>query len=315
MSDLGNANWSETDASNNATPPNGWPEGMNPSDVNNAARANMGALKRLYDRQNLVLTTGGTSTAYTLTNAVAQAAYYAGERCSFIVNATCGAAPTLNIDSLGALQIRKFSGGSFINLVAGDIVANQPLEVYYNSGATTFDIITQQPQTVWQALGTSLPSGSSSVSFQSIPASINSLQVLFDLIPGTNNASIEMQFYNSGGTLDSGSSYFYSKGGILSSSSSVVVTSVGATTAIELLANISSAGNYACSGTVNILNIQGVKYTQCNIQADGLDADGNTQKGATGFGIRQVAGPITGIKLFPSTGTFSGRITLLGTSN
>ena len=106
MSDLGNANYSETAASNNATPPDGWPDGMNPSDVNNSARENMAGLKRFWDRLNVVKTTGGTSTAYTLTFDVAAAAYYGGERFSFIVNATCGATPTLNINGLGAQQIR-----------------------------------------------------------------------------------------------------------------------------------------------------------------------------------------------------------------
>jgi len=42
--------WSKTDASNNFTPEEGgWPEGMMRSDVNNAARAGMGAARRWYD--------------------------------------------------------------------------------------------------------------------------------------------------------------------------------------------------------------------------------------------------------------------------
>lgn len=141
MSDLGSANWSETDASNTATPPNGWPEGMNPSDVNNSARANMGGLKRWWDRSNSVKTTGGTTAAYTLTYDVAAASYYDGEEFSFIVNATCGDAPTLSINGVGARQIRKFTAGAFANLAASDVVANQPIRVRYNLGATTFDML------------------------------------------------------------------------------------------------------------------------------------------------------------------------------
>ena len=141
MSDLGAATWSETDASNTATPPNGWPEGMFPSDVNNSARANMGGEKRWWVRSNSVFTTAGTTTAYTLTYAVAAASYYNGEEFSFIVNATCGAAPTLNINGLGARNLRKFVSGAFVNLAAADIVANQPIRVRYNLGATTFDIV------------------------------------------------------------------------------------------------------------------------------------------------------------------------------
>lgn len=141
MSDLGSSNYSETAASNNASPPNGWPEGMNPSDVNNAARENMAGTKRFWNRANSVKTTdaGGTSTAYTLTYDVAEAAYYTGQEFSFVVDKTCGATPSLNINGLGAQNLRKFSGGAYVTLAAGDIVATQPVRVR-NSG-TTFDII------------------------------------------------------------------------------------------------------------------------------------------------------------------------------
>jgi hypothetical protein len=142
VSDLGSSNYSETAASNNATPPNGWPEGMNPSDVNNSARENMAGTKRFWNRANSTHTTdaGGTSTAYTLTYDVAAAAYYTGEEFSFIVDKTCGAAPTLNINGLGAQNFRKFSGGAYVTLVAGDMVATQPVRVRC-SASSTFDIV------------------------------------------------------------------------------------------------------------------------------------------------------------------------------
>jgi hypothetical protein len=43
------SSWSPTDASNNLTPPDGWPEGMQPSGVNDVGRMMMGAIKRMYD--------------------------------------------------------------------------------------------------------------------------------------------------------------------------------------------------------------------------------------------------------------------------
>jgi hypothetical protein len=167
LSDLGSSNYSETAASNNASPPNGWPEGMNPSDVNNAARENMAGTKRFWNRANSVKTTdaGGTSTAYTLTYDVAEAAYYTGQEFSFVVDKTCGATPSLNINGLGAQNLRKFSGGAYVTLAAGDIVATQPVRVR-NSG-TTFDIIAAAADfgvfvptgSVFPYAGTSAPSG------------------------------------------------------------------------------------------------------------------------------------------------------------
>lgn len=141
MSDFGSTNWSETDASNNAAVPNGWPEGMNPSDVNNAARANMGAEKRFWVRTNSVKTTAGTTTAYTLTYGVAAASYYDGEEFSFIVNATCGATPTLNINGLGAKNIRKWTAGAYANCAASDLLINQPVRVRYNLADDKFDLL------------------------------------------------------------------------------------------------------------------------------------------------------------------------------
>jgi hypothetical protein len=140
MSDLATSDWSEVDASNNAMPPAGFPEGMFPSDLNNSARAVMGAVKRWYGKINPTLTTGGTTTAYTLTSAgQAEAAYYTGQLYAFVANATCGATPTLNIDALGAINLRKFTAGAWANLAAGDIQANQIVVARYNG--TQFDVL------------------------------------------------------------------------------------------------------------------------------------------------------------------------------
>jgi microcystin-dependent protein len=141
VSDLGSSNYSETAASNNAAPPNGWPAGMNPSQVEPSARENMAATKRFWNRNNSVKTTGGTSTAYALTYDVAAASYYDGEEHSLVINATCGATPSLNINGLGAQLIRKFSGGAYVNLASGDVVTSQPIRVRTNVSATTFDIV------------------------------------------------------------------------------------------------------------------------------------------------------------------------------
>jgi len=43
------ADWSTTAADNNAAPPNGWPEGMLPSAVNNTGRQMMADIKTWYD--------------------------------------------------------------------------------------------------------------------------------------------------------------------------------------------------------------------------------------------------------------------------
>jgi hypothetical protein len=45
--DVSASSWSETDASNNSAPPEGWREGQAPSSVNDCARMMIGAVKSL----------------------------------------------------------------------------------------------------------------------------------------------------------------------------------------------------------------------------------------------------------------------------
>src|SRR5260221_6036194 len=81
--DLGNSSvYSETDANNNTATDPGWPEGMAPSRVNDAARALQGALKRDWDRRGPTVASAGTDTI-TLTYSVAPTAYVQGDTYCF----------------------------------------------------------------------------------------------------------------------------------------------------------------------------------------------------------------------------------------
>lgn len=143
MADLGSPSWSEIDASNDAVPPSGWPEGMAPSDVNNSARSQMGGEKRWWDRSNSTQTTTGTNVAYVLTYEATESALYDGEETSFVVHITSGSQPTLNRDGLGAKFLRKFdfATNSFIPVGTGDLRTNQVARVRYNLSADRYDII------------------------------------------------------------------------------------------------------------------------------------------------------------------------------
>ncbi len=143
MADIAAATWTETDSGNTTAPPDGWPEGQAPSTVNDCARMMMGATKRFWSRANATLTTAGTTTAYTLTYDVAGAAYYEGELFVFVLNATTGAAPTLDINGLGARNLRKFVSGAWANVAAGDFKADEVMVV--RTAAATFDVISRPP--------------------------------------------------------------------------------------------------------------------------------------------------------------------------
>lgn len=101
--------WSTDPATNgsaDATCP--WPEGMAPAQVNDSSRGGMAAVAKYRDDISGKLATAGTSTAYTITsNQVFDTlAHMDGAMIAFSPHTTSGAAPTLNVDGLGAKPLR-----------------------------------------------------------------------------------------------------------------------------------------------------------------------------------------------------------------
>lgn len=133
MAELSSSAWSETDDSNSSAPPDGWPEGMNPSDVNNAARAMMGAIKRFWDRINPINVSGGTGDAYTLSPTVAPAALVANELWRFRANrSNTTTTPTVTIGSLSTLTFKRFINGAKAALLVGDIQNGADVLFWYD---------------------------------------------------------------------------------------------------------------------------------------------------------------------------------------
>jgi hypothetical protein len=78
---------------------------MLPSEVDNVSREMMGAIKREYNRSHPTATTGGSSTAHTLTYTTAVSAYSTGLVFAATLGADLGASATLNVSGLGAKKI------------------------------------------------------------------------------------------------------------------------------------------------------------------------------------------------------------------
>lgn len=74
----------------------------------------------------IAFTTGGTSTAYTLTPTPAITAYTAGQSFYVNFNAVSGAAPTLAISGVATPPnlVKQLSDGTYSNIAAGDITLN-----------------------------------------------------------------------------------------------------------------------------------------------------------------------------------------------
>lgn len=137
MSDI--HTWSTTASNNNSTAPNGWPEGMAASSLNNCGREMMAAIAKWYKDTNGTLVSGGSSNAYTLTPNRTISAYEGGLSFTFEANHTStSTTPTLNVSALGAKTITDQEGTA---LTIGDIVSGGIYQVTYDSGEGKFKLI------------------------------------------------------------------------------------------------------------------------------------------------------------------------------
>ena len=139
MSEIQSSNFSETAASNNAATPNGWPEGQAPSTVNDCARELMAAIKRDWNRSRVTTASTGSDPAYVVTYTNAPTLTN-GMIYAFKSNFANLGAATLNINSLGALAIRKGDGTTA--LAANDILSGQHVLVSYDSTDNFFRLLT-----------------------------------------------------------------------------------------------------------------------------------------------------------------------------
>jgi hypothetical protein len=148
MSQIQTSNWSETAASNNAANPNGWPEGMPPSGVNDTAREDRSAIKIWFnndhglDGSNALLSSGGAAATRTLTFGTAPASLFTGLKVSFKANSDFDASSTMNVNSLGAKNIQKTTSTGLSNIVDGDILSGQHVELKYDGAADKWIMLT-----------------------------------------------------------------------------------------------------------------------------------------------------------------------------
>jgi microcystin-dependent protein len=125
--------WSRTAASNSSADSNiNWAEGQAPSSVNDSARSMMASLAGYRDDIAGAITTGGTSTAYTITSyqVFDTLAHMSGQVIAFTPHTTNGATVTLNVDGLGAKPLRSAPS---VELPAGVLVQGTPYTALYNN--------------------------------------------------------------------------------------------------------------------------------------------------------------------------------------
>lgn len=132
MPEISSSSFSETDASNSAAAPNGWPEGMNPSGVNDSGRAGWGAIKRFWGRIQGRYAATGSANAFVVTADAALAAYVTGERYSFRANHTITGSASVNWGTAGVITLKKYTSSGTAVLASGDIQNGQPVTFEYD---------------------------------------------------------------------------------------------------------------------------------------------------------------------------------------
>lgn len=126
-------NWSRTAASNaTADSTVNWSEGQAPSSVNDSGRAMMASTAAYRDDVAGAITTGGTSTSYTVSTfqVFDTLAHLNGQIVAFTPHATNGATVVLNVDGLGAKPLRPSPD---VELVAGVLIEGTPYTALYNN--------------------------------------------------------------------------------------------------------------------------------------------------------------------------------------
>lgn len=132
--------WSTSAAGNGFAAPDGFPENMNYSEVNDAAREIMAVIRRWHGDTNGALATGGAADVYTLTPNRTVTAYTNGLHFRIQPNATNTGASTLNVSAVGARSIVTPDNAA---LSAGRLTINGVYDLVYSSTLDKFVLLGQ----------------------------------------------------------------------------------------------------------------------------------------------------------------------------
>lgn len=133
--------WSQTPGTNATADPHiNWAEGMAPSAVNDSARAMMAEFAKYRDDISGAISTGGTSTAYTISTNQGLcgspcAAPVNGQMIAFKAHATNGNSPTLAVDGGTAYPIQSPAGTA---IGGGTLIGGSSYRVSFNSSESSW---------------------------------------------------------------------------------------------------------------------------------------------------------------------------------
>ena len=159
--DIGAVTWTEDDNGNISAAPDGAPEGMAPSGVNDVLRAHQGAIKRWYS-WSVPRLTGGNGAAYSLLYGATPSVLVDGMTHLVQFHAANAAAATLAVHALGALPLHYRAAGQWRPVPPLLWDADQVLRVAYHAASGTYRLLDLANGTgeVRAHAGAAVPAGS-----------------------------------------------------------------------------------------------------------------------------------------------------------
>jgi hypothetical protein len=243
--------YSRTPASNNSAPPNGAPEGQTPGSVNNVIRQIMTDIVNEAGK-GAARVLGSVAGTNTITAAMSPAldAYAAGMIVVLTPANTNTGAATLNIDSLGALDVFSPNGAA---LVAGEFVAGVPSLLVLDAGADDWVLV--GPANTGQGSFTGTVTGMSGATTGTVKYKIaNGVVTLYvdSSITGTSNSS-SMQLTGLPAAIQSAVARRGVSAFCIDNSAAVMVSHEALTTAVTFSPFLAGAfSTWTASGTKGI---------------------------------------------------------------
>lgn len=229
------------------------------------------------------------------------------------------------IDFIGSAangDILYRTGGAWTRLAKG--TASQVLTM--NAGATAPEWAAAAAGASWVKISEVTPSGASTVDFTSISSTYLDLMITYYLVPSSGGASLLLRTYGVDTALDSGSSDYQSN--LIYPLALALAPAYAGTvypimtwddstdSSITVAANIqnSDSNGEGVSGFLIATHVQASLATHFAGQASVVTDTSTTQvSGPQSFaGWRREKAAITGIRLFASSGTLTGRVLLWG---
>lgn len=134
-------------------------------------------------------TDAGGDDTYEITVTPTPGSYADGDEYTFKPATANTGACTLNVNSLGAKSLKKFTSNGKADLITGDILANQPVRVKYDG--TDFIVMSLLAQFITRAAGESSRDMTAASGQQTIAHGLGTTpaRVVLHLFWGVNNAS------------------------------------------------------------------------------------------------------------------------------